>query len=186
LKVTVIIPAYNECSAIASVLGDIDKNVVHDIIVADNGSTDNTAEIAKACGARVVWVPEPGYGNACLGGLGALKEADIVVFLDGDFADYPGKIFELIKPIVEGRADFVIGSRPLGGVEKGALTLVQRYGNWLATKLIQLFYGHPYTDLGPFRAIRRDSLISLNMRDKKIWLDGGNADKSGPTRSENL
>lgn len=170
MKINVIIPAHNEEKAIGHVLNEIPGALVSEIIVVDNASTDKTAQKAKAAGAKVVSEPIPGYGRACLRGLKWIDEAenkpDIVVFLDGDHSDYPEKMNELVQPIIDDKADLVIGSRALGQIEQGAMTIPQLFGNWLATRLIRIFFGHRFTDLGPFRAIRYSSLRELNMRDK--------------------
>jgi glycosyltransferase involved in cell wall biosynthesis len=134
--------------------------------VADNGSTDGTARAAREQGAQIVSEPRRGYGYACLAAIANLPAgAEIVVFLDGDYSDYPAELVDLVSTMVEQKADLVIGSRVLGEREKGSLTPQQRFGNWLSTRLIRLLYGFPYTDLGPFRAIRRDALRRLNMQD---------------------
>jgi len=159
----VVIPAQNEERAIGKVISEI-PDWVSEVIVADNGSTDRTAEVAREHGATVIAVPTPGYGRACLGGIKAAKDFDILVFLDGDASDYPEDMGALVGPIKEGQVDMVIGSRPLGQLEKGSLTPQQRFGNALACWLIKLIWKHRYTDLGPFRAITRQGLESLNMQ----------------------
>ncbi|MDB5105861.1 MAG: hypothetical protein JWP91_3550 [Fibrobacteres bacterium] len=165
-KIRVIIPALNEEQAIVPVLRDIPPWVA-EVIVVDNGSTDRTAEAARSLGATVVSEPERGYGAACLRGMAALGEdTDIVVFLDGDYSDFPGEMDRLTDPIREDAADLVIGSRVLGRREKGALLPVARFGNWLTTRLVRWGWGVAYTDLGPFRAIRHASLSSLGMADR--------------------
>ena len=171
--VSVIIPVLNEENAIAKVIADIPKTghngeiTVQEIIVVDNGCTDNTAAIAKRNGARVVTEPRRGYGYACLAGIAALATAppDIVVFLDGDYSDYPTDLLRLLHPIREGKAALVIGARTQGDA-KEALLPQARFGNWLACFLIHRFFGVRYTDLGPFRAIRYSELLTLNMQDK--------------------
>lgn len=164
-RVSVVIPALDEALSIARVIHDI-PDWVDDVIVADNGSTDGTARAARAAGARVVVEPRRGYGAACLAGLAALPAATaIVVFLDGDYSDYPGDMADVVDPIASDTADLVIGSRVLGGAERGSLTGPQVFGNWLATRLIRLVWGVRFTDLGPFRAIRRDALDALAMQD---------------------
>jgi len=166
--VALIIPALDEESAIGALLDGVDRALVRDVIVGDNGSRDNTADVARARGATVVHVAERGYGAACAGALGQLpQDTEIVLFMDADGSDDPSEIALLLAPIEEDRADFVIGSRALGVVERGALTPQQRFGNWLATRLIAGIYGHRYTDLGPFRAIRRDLLDRIGMRDRR-------------------
>lgn len=161
-----IIPAYNEARSLPLVLSEIPKGVTREIVVVDNGSTDATAEVAARAGARVIRESRRGYGRACLAGIAALSpEAEIVVFLDADHSDYPEEILHLIRPIKEGCADLVIGSRTLGKREKGALAPHQRFGNWLACWMIHQRWGYRYTDLGPFRAIRREALDRLGMED---------------------
>lgn len=161
--VKVVIPAQNEEQAIGKVLAEI-PDYVDTVIVADNGSTDNTADIARSGGAQVVSVPEAGYGRACLAGIAAAGTYDILVFIDGDASDYPEDMTDLIAPILADEVDMVIGSRTLGTCEAGALTPQQRFGNALACWLIKLLWGHRYTDLGPFRAITADGLAKLNMQ----------------------
>ncbi len=161
--IKVVIPARNEEGAIGKVIGEI-PDFVSAVIVADNGSTDKTAEIAKSLGALVVSVPEPGYGRACLAGIDKAGDCEIIVFLDGDASDYPAEIVELIAPIQNGSAKFVVGSRVRGKIEKGALTPQQRFGNALACGLMKLFWKSRFTDLGPFRAITRDALEQLQMQ----------------------
>jgi glycosyltransferase involved in cell wall biosynthesis len=166
LHIGVVIPAFDEERAIAHVIAEIPE-WVDELVVADNGSYDRTAEIAERAGARVVQERERGYGAACQAGIGALQAADIVVFLDGDRSDYPGEMVSLVNPIAEDQADLVIGSRVRGRPERGSLTPQQRFGNWLACRLIRRFWGARYTDLGPFRAIRRGTLQTLEMTDRK-------------------
>ncbi len=168
-KIYVIIPAYNEEKSIAKVINEVPKNLVTEIIVGDNNSKDKTAENAKKAGATVVGALIAGYGNACLKGIEYLKDKaqaeDIIVFLDGDYSDYPEEITNIIAPIRADEADLVIGSRALGHKEKGSMTLPQEFGNLLATKLIKLFYKVTFTDLGPFRALTWESLSVINMQD---------------------
>lgn len=172
--IDVLIPAWNEEKALPFVLKAIPKVWVRQIIVCDNGSTDRTAEAAKMNGAVVVSQPERGYGNACLAGmrylqsLPASKQPEIVVFLDGDFSDYPDELPAVVAPILNDDKDMVIGSRRLGGMEPGAMTPAQRFGNWLAPLLIRWFYGYRFSDLGPFRAIRWEKLLQLDMRDRNF------------------
>jgi glycosyltransferase involved in cell wall biosynthesis len=163
-----VIPALDEEDALGAVLASVDRSLVRDVIVGDNGSRDRTAEVARAGGAVVVHVGERGYGAACAGALsGMAPDIDIVVFMDADGSDDPAQMTQLLEPIEAGRADLVIGSRALGTVDPGALTPQQRFGNWVATRLISLLYGHRYTDLGPFRAIRRDLLDRIAMQDRR-------------------
>jgi glycosyltransferase involved in cell wall biosynthesis len=162
LRVAVVIPALNEERSLPLVLAALPR--VDDVIVVDNGSSDGTARAAG--GARVVSEPRRGYGSACLAGIAALRDPDIVVFVDADFSDHPDELPSLVAPIEEGRADLVIGSRTLGNREEGALLPQARYGNKLACLLVRFIYRHRYTDLGPFRAIRFDALKSIGMRDR--------------------
>lgn len=164
-NIAVIIPALNEAPSIANVIEAI-PDWVDQIIVGDNGSTDDTASIAEAAGATVVHEPEQGYGAACLRAMEALDSPDIVVFLDADFSDDPSEMERLIDPIINDNADIVIGSRVLGDAEPGALSPQQRFGNWLACRLIRLFWQTTFTDLGPFRAIRYATLRELAMSDR--------------------
>jgi len=162
-----IIPALDEEPAIGQTLGRVPRDLYREIIVADNGSRDRTAEIARSHGATVVWEPERGYGAACLRAISALpNNIEAVVFMDADASDDPAEARLLLEPIYEGRADLVIGSRTLGHAEKGALEPHQVLGNRIATGIIHAFYGHRYTDLGPFRAIRAEALQRLAMRDR--------------------
>ncbi|PIQ47703.1 MAG: UDP-glucose--dolichyl-phosphate glucosyltransferase [Cytophagales bacterium CG12_big_fil_rev_8_21_14_0_65_40_12] len=168
--VKVVIPAYNEEQSIGHVINDIPKEWVAEIVVVNNGSKDKTAVVAAANGATVLNQPKPGYGNACLMGIDYLKNSatppDILVFMDGDYSDYPEQLPEVIQPILDGKADFVIGSRALGNRENGSMTFPQIFGNWLATSMMRWFYGIRFTDLGPFRAIRFNDLIKIDMKDK--------------------
>ena len=161
----VVIPALNEAKALPKVIAEIPA-YVDTVVVADNGSTDGTGELAARLGARVVSVPVKGYGRACLAGIAELgSSVDIIVFLDADASDQPGEMAQLLAPIANGKADLVIGSRILGTSEPGSLTPQQVFGNGLACLLIRLIWGHRYTDLGPFRAIRRTALQRLHMTD---------------------
>lgn len=164
-RISVIIPAINEEQSIGKVIAEI-PDWVDEIIVVDNGSTDKTAEAAREASAIVLFEAVRGYGAACLTGIARLNNPDIVVFLDGDYSDYPVEMSRLVDPIIKEEADMVIGSRVLGKTEKGALTPQARFGNWLSCKLIQLFWKVPYTDLGPLRAIRFESLQWLDMQDR--------------------
>lgn len=166
--IAVIIPALNEEEAIGLVLRDI-PGYVDRIIVADNGSTDRTAGIARAGGAEVVLETERGYGAACLRALAQLDDrTDIVVFLDGDYSDFPHEMILLLDPIVHADRQVVIGSRMLNSSSRRALTPVARFGNRLSTLLIRLFWGHRFSDLGPFRAIEYDTLKALDMNDRNF------------------
>lgn len=164
-RIGVVIPALNEERAIGRVLCDIPA-WVDQVVVADNGSTDATRDVACAAGADVVTEPERGYGAACLAGLKRLGATDIVVFLDGDYSDSPAEMHLVVDPVAKGEADMVIGSRVLGTAEPGALLWHQRFGNRLACALMRLFWGTRHTDLGPFRAIRTSALRRLAMRDR--------------------
>jgi glycosyltransferase involved in cell wall biosynthesis len=162
LKIRIIIPAFNEENGVGQVIQEIPKSVVDEIIVVNNASTDKTEIIARDNGATVLHESTPGYGRACLKGIEYAKrlaiKPDIIVFLDADHSDYPEEITQLIQP--------VIGSRALGNKEKGSMTPQQIFGNWLATRLLKLLYKVRFTDLGPFRAIRFDKLLELDMQDK--------------------
>lgn len=164
-RISIIIPAYNEESSIGLVLDALPQEKLHEIIVVDNGSTDATARVAQEHGARVVKEPRKGYGSACLKGIDELDTPDIVVFVDGDFSDFPEEIVLLIGPIETGEKDFVLGSRMILPKSQSALLPQARYGNRLAVFLIKLFFKHEFTDLGPFRAIRYSSLMSIGMKD---------------------
>ena len=169
-RTVVIIPALNEERSIGRVIGDIPRDLAAEIVVVDNGSTDSTARVASDCGATVVVEERRGYGQACLAGMDYIKSLsytpDIVVFLDGDYSDYPQEMKRLLAPITEGGYDLVIGSRTIGERQKGALLPQALVGNYVATGLVRLFYGVSFTDLGPFRAVRYDKLLSLGMRDR--------------------
>ena len=169
--IDVIIPAYNEEKSIPKVIADIPKLVRH-IVVANNNSTDRTGEVAKAAGAEVVFEFQKGYGKACLTAMDWIKkqkvQPDIVVFLDGDYSDFPEEMIGLIAPILEGKADLVIGSRALGQRESGSMTLPQVFGNWLATTMMKYIQGAKFSDLGPFRAIVWGKLLALNMVDQNF------------------
>jgi len=170
LIIKIIIPAFNEENGIGEVIREIPKGLIAEIVVVNNASTDNTEIIAKEAGATVLREPIPGYGRACLKGIDYISQSkpfpNIVVFLDADHSDYPEEMVELIKPIEDGNADLVIGSRALGQKERGSMTPQQIFGNWLATRLLKLLYGVQFTDLGPFRAIRFNALTELSMQDK--------------------
>lgn len=165
-RVSVIIPAFNEEQSIALVLNDLPRDRLHEIIVVDNRSTDRTAQVAREHGAKVFEEKRRGYGSACLKGIAMLDHPDIVVFLDGDYSDYPEEIALLLEPILSGQKDFVLGSRMIKPESRQALLPQARYGNKLAVFLIRLFFRHKYTDLGPFRAIRYESLQAIAMQDR--------------------
>lgn len=166
-KVAVIIPALNEAPSIERVLQSIPR-WVDEVVVADNGSSDGTGSVAASHGARVVREDERGYGAACLAAMAILSDPDVVVFLDGDYSDFPEEMDRLVDPIVEGRAEMVLGSRVLGSHERGALLPQARFGNWLSCNLMRLIWGTRYTDLGPFRAISAPALARLRMADRNF------------------
>lgn len=168
-NIKVIIPAYNEADSIANVIHDIPA-IVDEIIVVNNNSTDATETNAKNAGATVLTETNMGYGYACLKGMQHIanqtKKPDIIVFLDGDYSDYPEELTKIVAPIINDNIDFVIGARVKELRETGSMTTPQVFGNWLATNLMRLFFGAKFTDLGPFRAIKYDKLLALNMVDK--------------------
>jgi glycosyltransferase involved in cell wall biosynthesis len=167
LRTTVIIPAFNEERSIAMVLDEIPREYAGEVVVVDNASTDRTAEVARAHGATVLREGERGYGAACLRGIAHTgADTDVVVILDGDHSDYPEDLPALLEPIEEDHADFVIGSRVLGSREPGALPWNQRWGNALACALMRILFGRRFTDMGPFRAIRRSALLAFDMEDR--------------------
>ncbi len=163
MKISVVIPTFNEEQAIGEVVRAVPIDRIHDIVVVDNGSTDDTATQASLAGARVVFESRPGYGSACLAGAKAAADADILVFLDGDRSDDPRQLETVVCPILEDRADLVIGSRIQGILEKGAMPLHGRLGNRLIVSLLRLLYGVDITDIGSFRAIRSQTLFDLKM-----------------------
>jgi glycosyltransferase involved in cell wall biosynthesis len=167
MHAALIIPALNEEACLAETLDGIPAGMFQYVVVADNGSTDRTAEIAREHGAMVSYEPERGYGATCLKALAMLPaDAEIVAFMQADGSEDPGEAVRLLEPIRRGEADLMLGSRPLGNPAPGALLAHQAFGNWLACTLIRWVYRHRYTDLGPFRAIRRSSLDALEMRDR--------------------
>jgi len=170
-KIAVIIPVLNEEKTLSMVLGDIRKELVDEVVVVDNGCSDRTPLIAREWGATLLFEPRKGYGYPCLKGIEYLKgeNPDVVVFLDGNYSDHPDEIIKLIDPIVKEDFDLVLGSRVMGKSEKGALRFPVRFGNLLATTLIRIFYGFKYTDLGPFRAIKFNRLLDLDMKDNLAW-----------------
>ncbi len=170
-RIRVIIPAYNEEKSIHKVISDIPGNFVEEIIVVNNGSNDQTADVAAKAGATVLTEKERGYGYACLKGMSHIRQnsnntTEIVVFIDGDYSDFPMEIGKIVDPIIVDNADLVIGSRALGNREEGSMTPQQVFGNWLSTKLLSWLYGISFTDLGPFRAIKWEILKKLGMMDK--------------------
>lgn len=167
--ISVIIPAFNEADSVTQVISEIPDELVHEIIVVNNASTDKTEQNARKAGATVLKEEKKGYGYACLKGIDYLKktnpDTDIVVFLDADYSDSPAEMDKLVQPIIEDDIDLVIGSRALGDRETGAMTPQQIFGNWLATRLLRLLYDAYFTDLGPFRAIKFQKLLAINMQD---------------------
>lgn len=167
-RIDVVIPALNEEASLPLVLAGLPRSLVRRVVVADNGSTDGTARVAREGGAVVVPAARRGYGSACLAGLDYLRRTDppdVVVFIDADFSDHPEELPRLVAPLLSGAADLVIGSRVLGEREPGALLPQARAGNLVACLLIRLLYGHRFTDLGPFRAARWEALERLGMAD---------------------
>jgi glycosyltransferase involved in cell wall biosynthesis len=169
-NIIVIIPAFNEENSVGKVIADIPRDIVNEVIVVNNNSNDLTSLNAFNAGATVLDEPNQGYGNACLKGLAYLKELknkpDIVIFLDADYSDYPEEIAQLIAPILNQDYDMVVGSRAIGNRESGSMMPQQIFGNWLATTLLNFFYKVNYTDLGPFRAIKYDKLLEIDMVDR--------------------
>ncbi len=167
--IKVIIPAYNEADSIAKVIAEI-PNIVDEVIVVSNNSTDDTEKNAQTAGATVLQEKRKGYGYACLKGMDYIANQnstpDIIVFLDGDYSDYPSELTKIIAPIQLKNIDMVIGARVKKWREAGSMTFPQIFGNWLATTLMRLFFGAKFTDLGPFRAIKYEKLLKLNMQDK--------------------
>lgn len=170
-KIAVIIPVLNEEKTLPLVFKDMPTDLVDEVVVIDNGSSDRTPEIAKEHGATLLHESKKGYGYPCLKGIEYLrsKEPDIVVFVDGNHSDHPEEIIRLVRPIVEEDYDLVIGSRTTGPVEEGALRAPVRFGNLLATVLISLLYGFKYTDVGPFRAVKFDKLLKMDLNDNLGW-----------------
>ena len=164
MRVSVVIPALNEAGCVGELVQEALAQSVNEVVVVDNGSTDGTANIAQQAGARVVSEPRRGYGYACASGVAA-TDANVLVFLDGDGSSLPSEMPSLLEPITHGRADLALGSRVLGHVMQAAMPPHQRFGNWLASKLMNMLYNLRVTDLGPYRAIKRDLLIQLDMRE---------------------
>ena len=168
-RIKVIIPAFNEADSIGLVIQDI-PDLVEEVIVVSNNSTDQTEENARKAGATVLSETRKGYGYACLKGMDYVAEQaekpDVIVFLDGDYSDYPEQLSAIIQPILQKDIDFVIGARVDRLREEGSMTFPQIFGNWLATRLMRLFFGARFTDLGPFRAIKYEKLLALKMEDK--------------------
>ena len=168
-RIKVIIPAYNEADSITKVIQDIPR-IVDEVIVVSNNSTDGTEQKARDAGATALSESNRGYGYACLKGMQYVAQQetapDIIVFLDGDYSDYPEELSKLVEPITEQNIDFVIGARVKQLREPGSMTFPQMFGNWLATTLMKLFFNSRFTDLGPFRAIKYEKLLALNMEDK--------------------
>lgn len=167
MRTLVIIPAFNEADSIHRVIGDLPSDLIDEVAVVNNASTDATEANARAAGATVLRETRRGYGWACLRGIAYAKQQnpDVVVFLDGDYSDHPEEVRLLLAPIRDGRADFVVGSRMTGTREPGAMLPQALFGNRLACGLMRLFWGGRFTDLGPFRAIRFDALLALDMQD---------------------
>ncbi|TQI72120.1 glycosyltransferase involved in cell wall biosynthesis [Gramella sp. Hel_I_59] len=168
-SIKVIIPAYNEADSIGLVIAAI-PDIVEEVIVVSNNSTDATEAKAAAAGATVLQENRKGYGYACLKGMQYIseqsKKPDIIVFLDGDYSDYPSELVRIVQPIIEDNKDFVVGARVKEWRETGSMTFPQIFGNWLATSLMKLFFNSTFTDLGPFRAIKYEKLLQLEMQDK--------------------
>lgn len=167
MKTAVIIPALNEAGAIGPLVRETLAQGVAWVVVVDNGSTDNTAELARQAGALVVNEPRRGYGYACAAGTAAALQmgADILVYMDGDYSSLPAELPRLLEPLAQGATDLVLGSRVLGHIAMGAMPPHQRFGNWLAARLMRALYGTPVTDLGPYRAIHADVMRRLRMRE---------------------
>jgi glycosyltransferase involved in cell wall biosynthesis len=165
MKISVIIPALNEAGNIAALVAEVYATAPVEVIVVDNGSTDATAAEAHAAGACVVSEPRRGYGYACAAGVAAAREAEVLLFLDGDYSFLPRDLPELIKPIERGEADLVLGSRTRGHIERGSMPPQQRWGNWLMARLMNRLYGLSITDLGPYRAVRRSVLDQMDMQE---------------------
>ena len=168
MKTAAIIPAYNEEKSIGKVINSLDQELISEIVVVNNNSTDSTAQVAQSAGATILFESFQGYGAACLKGIDYCnsKGYEVILFIDGDYSDYPEEAEKLLSPIFDGDYDFVLGSRRLGQREKGALPIQSQVGSIIAGVLINLFWKFKYTDLGPFRAIRTSSLNEMKMNDK--------------------
>jgi glycosyltransferase involved in cell wall biosynthesis len=166
MRIEVVIPAYNEEKSIANVIQAIPKQAIDRIIVVNNASTDQTAAIATSLGAYVIHEPQRGYGKACLSGIAEAYKADVIVFVDADFSDDPSEMIQVLEPILHNNMELVIGSRILGKRERGALPFHANFGNRLACFLIHHLFGYTFTDLGPFRAITKEALDRLDMKDE--------------------
>jgi glycosyltransferase involved in cell wall biosynthesis len=164
-EIAVIVPALNEAGNIRRLVAEVLATLPVQVVVVDNGSSDATAQEARAAGARVVAEPRRGYGYACAAGVAAAQDADVLAFLDADFSFLPSELPVVLAPILAGEADLVLGSRWLGHIAPGAMPFQQRFGNWLAAHLMNRLYGLAVTDLGPYRAIRRPLLLALDMRE---------------------
>ena len=164
-KIAVIVPALNESSNVRAVVQEIRQALPAEVIVVDNGSTDTTAAEARAADAQVVVEPRRGYGYACAAGVAAAPGAGVVAFIDADFSFLPSELPVVLAPILAGKADLVLGSRPLGGIAVGAMPPQQRFGNWLMARVMNRLYGLTLTDLGPYRAVRRSLLLELNLQE---------------------
>lgn len=167
-SIAVIIPVFNEEQALPRVLADIPDDIVDQIVVVDNASTDRSSAVAREKGAHVVTESRRGYGSACLAGIAAAEGYEVLVFMDGDYSDYPDDMRQLLAPVLSGQADLVIGSRMSSRKARKAVPLQARFGNRLAALLMRLLFGIHCSDLGPFRVIRRDTLLDLDMQDRSF------------------
>src|SRR5712692_11596826 len=163
MHIVTIIPALDEEGAIGGVVRAVSRELVQEVIVVDNGSCDGTTAVAQAAGASVIQEPQRGYGSACLAGARAARQADILVFLDGDGSDDPAELPRVLQPILHGQADLVLGSRTTGRGDQSGLTPQQRVGNYVVTSVVRLLYGVALTDIGPFRAMTQTTFQALEM-----------------------